>query len=348
MPALGTPIELGSTMVHEIPRGSGRTPSDRAVTLSEDPTALDAATDRFVRDQMLVPALASSRDVVEDPTVDAADSVLPVTVKRILADPSVLPGGSRTIAEHLFQAQSGAASAGVLLASTAKYEGRDVVILTKAEHQEGVRLRQSGTAGHVAFQVEHIRELIVGRNSKVYKIAVLWLDGPQLVGKMIDKQNGAAFADYFLGAFLQMTLRHQAEVATHGFVAAITNGIDAAPWSSEKKTRYTNALVAVLDSPDQQIDPQHFLRTFIDPEDRDGLNAALPAGSSTAFRKDTKLVQDKVGGLRMRIADGAVEVRASHYAVDAGILNVESGHPDGPRITIKGSLDSVKPARPPK
>jgi hypothetical protein len=342
------PIELEATMVHEVPRGSGRTPSDRSVTLSENPTVLDAATDRFIREQMLLPSLGSSREVVEDPTFDQDSSVLPAAVKQILDDPMSLPECSRTIAEHLFQAQSGAASAGIFLASKAKFDGRDVVVLTKAEHQEGVRLRQSGTVDHVAFQVEHITELIVGKNSRVYKIAILWVEGSRLVGRMIDKQNGVAFADYFLGAFLQMTLRHKAELATQGFVNTITKQIESAAWSPEKKTRYVNALVAVLDSPEKTIDPQQFLRTFIDREDRDGLAAALPHGSDVAFRKDTTLVEDKVGGLKMQIADGSVEVRASRHAVDVGIVKVESEHPDGPRVTIIGAPDSIKPARPPR
>gem|GEM_PF-6090328 len=345
---LGMSIDLTSTMVHEIPRGSGRNASDRAVTLSENPTPLDAATDRFIREQMLLPSLGSSREVIEDPTDELDTSVLPATVKQILEDPTHLPDGSRTIAEHLFQSQSGAASAGILLASTATYEGRDVVILTKAEHQEGVRLRQSGSADHVAFQVEHITELIVGKNSRVYKIAILWVDGGRVAGRMIDMQNGVKYAEYFLTAFLQLALRHQAEKATQGFVDSIVNAIDAAAWPADKKTRYINALVAVLDSPEDEIDPQQFLRTFIEREDRDGIAAALPAGSDVTFRKDTKLVQDKVGGLRMQIADGAVEIRASRYAIDNGILQVETNHPDGPRVTVNGTPDSIKPARPPR
>lgn len=336
-------------MVHEVPRGNVRTGKAQAasVVLSEDLTPLDVATDRFLREQMLLPALATARDIIH---VDEGDDhVVPRAVRAILDDVDNLPDSSREIAQHLFESQTGSASAGIFLASIAEVDGLTTLILLKAEHQEGVRLRQTGTTEHVAFSVEHITELIVGKNSRVYKIAVLWVreNDDRVVGLMVDKQNGVAFADYFLDRFLGMQLRYQSEVLTREFVDAASEHINSLAVSPEKRPRYTTALTAVLESPEEEIDVPRFIRTFIDVEDRDAFVDAIPPAASTPFAKDIRLVTGQIGGLRMDMEGGEVQIRASKFAIDEEQVRVEPDHPDGPRVVVSGLPESVKPARAP-
>lgn len=342
-------ITLGDTMVHEVPRGSATANPDRSVVLSENLTVLDAATDRFIREQMLVPFVPSGRDIVAVPE-EQADGALelplvPSLVKELIADHTTLPEHSRAIAEHLFQSQVGSASAGIFLASVGKSGVGDCVIMLKAEHQEGVRMRQSGTPDHVAFEAEHIAELIVGKNSKVYKIALLWIreDGA-VIGKMVDKQNGVAFADYFLHQFLGMDLRFNSEKLTRDLLDSATRHINANV-DPKKKTRYTRALVALMESPSDEVNTRQFLTTFIDPEDRDDFAAALPVEVHSTFRKDTTLVKSRIGGIAFDLQDGEVQVRATRHAMDDGGVEVDL---DEERVIIKGIPDSISPSAPPK
>lgn len=359
MPAVAN-IKLGDTMVHEVPRGSASANPDRAVILSEDLTELDTNTDRFIREQMLHPFLPDGRDIVaapqansdgtgsDDASGDGAGGLelVPRLVKEILADGSTLPEHSRAIAEHMFQTQVGSASAGIFLASLATSNVGDCVVMLKAEHQEGVRLRHSGTANHVAFEVEHITELIVGKNSKVYKIAMLWVresDGA-VVGKMVDKQNGAAYADYFLDRFLGMGLRHQSEKLTRDLLESSTKHINT-DVDPDKRTRYTRALVALLESPHDEINTSQFIRTFIDPEDQDDFAAALPAPVLSAFRKDTTLIKGRIGGMVFDLQQGAVQVRATSEAVAEGLVEVDQ---DNERMILKGLPENIAASKPPK
>ncbi|MCH1867092.1 nucleoid-associated protein [Nocardioides sp. CFH 31398] len=334
-------------MVHDIPRGRGRAASQSSsAVLSENPTVLDAETDRFIREQMLLPTLDTARQVVA--TQPEKDTTTPRLAHMVLDDISKLPEVSRELAQHLFDTQSGSASSGIFIASKATLNGKPVLVLIKAEHQEGVRLQQSGTAQHVAFRVEHISELIVGANSKVYKIAVLWFDefSKQVEGLMVDKQNGVAYAGYFLHEFLEMSLRHRAEVTTKEFLEAVNKFVQGSNFSAEKKLRYTGALAATLESPNPQVDPTNFIRTFIDKDDRDALAQSLPQQAKAPFTKDTKLVQSRIGGVQLRFGrDGQnlVQIRASQEALDQDMLEVG---PD--QVTVKAPPDSVEPSGPPR
>jgi hypothetical protein len=360
MPEVGN-IKLGDTMVHEVPRGSQRANSGSAVVLSRDLTALDANTDRFIRDQMLAPFIPGGRDIVavsnSNPTAgvdsDGRDGssgasvsgLVPTLVKEILADPTKLPEHSRSIAEHMFASQVGAASAGIFMASVGECGHGPCVIIMKAEHQEGVRMRHHGAPGSVAFDVEHIGELIVGKNSKVYKIAMLWIrDGGAVVGKMVDKQNGVAYADYFLHDFLGMDLRFNSEKLTRDLMDSATKHINAKV-HPDKKVRYTRALVALLESPNDEVNANQFLTQYIDPEDRDDFAAALPAEVRPTFRKDTTLVKSRIGGIVLELQNGEVQVRATRNAFDNGGVEVD---PDKKQVVIKGIPDDISPSGPPR
>ncbi|UFN45186.1 nucleoid-associated protein [Nocardioides okcheonensis] len=342
-------IKLGDTMVHEVPRGSSTASPDLSVILSAGLTPLDADTDRFIRDQMLAPFLPDGRDIVavEEVGPDGTSDLelVPRLVKELIADPTKLPDHSRQIAQHLFDSQVGAAPAGIFLASVGTCDAGDCVIVMKAEHQEGVRMRHHGTPGHVSFDVEHISELIVGKNSKVYKIAMLWLRRDDtVVGKMVDKQNGAGWADYFLHKFLGMQLTFQSEILTRDLLENATKHINSS-FTPEKRTRYTRALVALLEGPEKEISGSQFLIRSIDPEDRDDFAEALPPQVLATFRKDVTLVKSRIGGLVFDLQGGAVQVKATSEAVANGLVEVDEVEE---QVVIKGVPENIAPSGPPK
>lgn len=343
-------LTLGDTMVHEVPRGSKTASPELEVILSASLTTFDADTDRFIREQMLTPFISAGRDIVavpeSGPDGAAVLELVPSLVKELLADKSLLPEHSRTIAESMFASQVGAASAGIFLASVGECSAGPCVVILKAEHQEGVRMRHHGTPGHVEFDVEHIAELIVGKNSRVYKIALLWVraDDGAVVGKMVDKQNGAGYADYFLHRFLGMQLRFNAEKLTRDLMDAASKHINAnvAP---EKRTRYTRALVALMESPENELSGTQFLMRHIDPEDQDDFAAALPHEVLSPFRKDTTLVKSRIGGIVLDLQNGEVQVKATSHAMENGGVEVD---PVNQRVVITGVPDNISPSGPPR
>lgn len=346
MPQVRT-LTLHSTMVHEIPRGR-MTDGGARPTLSARPTPLNPQTDRFIREEMLMTPLTGGREIVH-----ATDtrSPIPALVRGALTDASTLAAASRDIATHMHTVQWGSAPAGVVMASLATEAGitQPRFVILKAEHQEGVRLRHTGEGANLEFQVEHLTELIMGQNSRVYKIAMFWLNSDdRLVGLMVDKQNGASYADYFLEEFLGCELTHSAEKQVQSFVKALDRLVNDPNLSSEKRTRYATAAVALLESPSERVRPSQFIADFLDPEDRDAFAHSLPTTiANVDFPKDTTLVRSQIGGLRMHMNSG-VTISATPDKWEDGTLVVEPDAPDGPRVIVNGEPDNLRFGKPPK
>lgn len=315
------PITLVSTMIHEVPRGK-IVDGGPSVVLSQDPTTLNPQTDRFIREEMLQPSFAKGREIVYDTDFG---SPIPELARSVLEDRTRLEEASQRMAEHLHASQGGSASAGVFLCSFARADSIDRLVIMKAEHQEGVRLRQTvGADGVISFEVEHLDELILGRAAQVYKIALLWINPTtdRLMGLMVDRQNGQGYADYFLDGYLGFELVHQAEKLTEEFVKSMSRFLKSDSLSDEKKFRYSGAIAAVLESPTQNLNASNFVRDFIDREDRDELRALIPHQVlANEFRKDTTLVSASIGGVRVRTKHGVV-IQASSDAIDSGIVKV--------------------------
>jgi hypothetical protein len=341
-----TAMQLTATMVHELPRGRSKEGEPSDIVYSAAPTPLAPATDRFIRESMVLPALESSRAIVEN--AEYASKV-PKLVREILSDHSKLAPNSRAIADRLSETQTGGASAGVFLASLANADGIKRVVVMKAEHQEGVRLSHTGSGDNVVFEVQHLTELIMGDNSKVYKIGVLWLDEEdQLVGLMVDRQNGRSFAEYFLTEFLGCDLRLPAEKLTKEFVDTIEKFINLTSLTPEKRARYSTAAVAVLQSPAKQLSPIGFAMEFIEAEDRDTFREMLPTLiSHGSFTKDTTLVHSQIGGLKVKTDTGVV-ITASEQALADGTVLIESDAAGGPRVVVNGNASKFNLARQPR
>lgn len=336
------PIELVQTMIHEVPRGRAGNGAAEVV-LSQSPTTLNDRTDRFIREEMLQPSFVKGREIIFGSDYG---SPVPELVRAVLRDNSQLGVASQRMAEHLHKSQSASASAGVFLCALARTEGLNRIVIMKAEHQEGVRLRQSLAAdGEVTFEVEHLDELILGRAAQVYKIALLWIDpsSDHLHGLMVDRQNGFGYADYFLSEYLGFELVHQAEVLTKDFVDAFSKYLRSPNLSPEKKVRYGGAVAAVLESPSANLNPSSFIRDFIDAEDRDEARSLIPAQVlGNEFRKDVTLVRSQIGGMRVSTGNG-VTVQASSQAIEAGTIEIEPQ-----RIVINGEPVSYNLSRAPK
>ncbi|MEV8254966.1 nucleoid-associated protein [Rhodoglobus sp. NPDC076762] len=340
-------LNLVATMLHELPRGRQRDDDDSGMVFSNQPTPLDVQTDRFIREEMLDPYVMSGREIVD---AQAGSSPVPTLVREIIADGALLPAHSRNIADWMHKTQGGGSSAGVFLAATAVSAGLDRFVIMKAEHQEGVRLNHSGAGDDVVFEVQHLTELIMGQNSQVYKIAVMWIDpnSDLLVGRMVDKQNGVGYADFFLSEFLGCELTHQAEVLTQRFVKGLGKFLNSPTLNEEKKLRYAAAIVSVLESPASKLKPTQFLRDFIEREDRDLAAEFIGAQiASMEFRKDVTLVRGQIGGLKVHTTSD-VTISASSDAMNDGTIKLEPDSPEGPRIIVKGAPDGYQLSSKPK
>ncbi|MHA6669603.1 nucleoid-associated protein [Homoserinimonas sp. A447] len=327
-------VTIIRAIVHEIPEGRYQAGADRQVALSTAESSLAPETKRFIEENMLDFALKNPRNIIQD---EGAVSGTPGVVLEILDDPSAhFISGSQTLAQNLYQAQTGNSPSGILIVATVVVPEGQALIIMKAEHQEGMRLQRIGddTTGH--FDLEHLDELIVGNNSRVYKIAMLREADGTVLGEMVDQQNGVAFADFFLAAFLGCRLADSAEIQTKHFMDSTMAYINKHVIDEEKRGRYATALVAYMSTPAETFQASEFADQFLEAEDRDVFAHSLPEHVSGAvIAKNLALVPGQGAGLRLY--GSGVVISASAIALERGAIAVTEE--DGQTIVrVAGAL----------
>lgn len=339
------PVRIRRAIIHEIPKGKYSAESSTQVALSHSETSLQVETRRFIEENMLDFSLRHPRLIVEDPMLGGTS---PVLVREMLNDESAFVTGSQSLAHLLHQSQTGNSPSGILIVAVVEDGNSVSVAILKAEHQEGMRLKRgdSGNADH--FDLEHLNELIVGNNSRVYKIAVLGVDSDLVSGQMVDQQNGVAFADFFLTNFLGCKLADDAEVQTKQFMDAALTFINTSVADQALKARYAGAVVAYMQSPADTFQAAEFADQFLEVDDRDDFIAALPDAVTTAvISKNMSLVAGHGSGLKF-YGPGVV-ITASNEALESGAIQVETDATTGvTTITVSGDVRKVSFGSAPK
>lgn len=312
-------VKIVRAIVHEIPEGRYSPESDTQVRFSTTISDFAPETRRFIEDNMLDFALKSPRDVIEDPETS---SNTPALATAILSDPdSSFVANSKELAKNLHQAQTGNSPSGIFVVAIVSDKDGEALLLMKAEHQEGMRLRRVGDEESGRFDLEHLDELIVGNNSRVYKIAILRKANERVLGQMVDQQNGVAFAEFFLTRFLGCRLADNAEVQTKQFMDATMNFINNDVEDEEKRGKYATALIAYMSSPAETFEANAFSQQFLEPEDRDSFQHALPESvSDKVIGKNLALVPGQGAGIRLYGA--GVVISASSHAMSNGVVEI--------------------------
>jgi hypothetical protein len=328
-------VHIIRAIVHEIPKGRYAAGSPDQVALSSAESNLAPQTRRFVEENMLDFSLKSPREIRED-TVSA--STTPDHVRSIPGNPEEnFVTASQDIARNLHQSQTGNSPSGILIVAVVGTEDAKSLVVMKAEHQEGMRLQRIGDQATGHFDLEHLDELIVGNNSRVYKIAILQAADELLAGQMADQQNGVAFADFFMSAFLGCRLSDDAEIQTRQFMKSSFEFVNGQISDEEKQGRYATALVAYISSPATTFQASEFAGQFLDPEDRDDFVRALPDTlAHSVINKNLALVPGQGSGLRLYGA--GVVVSASAAALERGALEIVSEENGQTVVRITGSL----------
>lgn len=326
-------LQINLAIVHEIPKGRYVADSGVDVGLSNAVTELAPETRRFIEENILSFALKSPRAITED--VDAG-STTPNLVRALLASPNDFVVTSQEVAKNLYRAQTGNSPSGVLIVAAVTKDGVESVVILKAEHAEGMRLtRVGGTGGH--FDLQHLNELIVGNNARIYKIAVIHVIEGAIIGEMVDQQNGKSFADFFMSTFLGCRLADNSEVQTKQFMNSAMDWVNEAVPKAESRARYATALIAYMNAPADTFQATEFADTYLDPEHRDDFIGAIPDEiSNNVISKAMKLVPGNGEGLRMY--GSGVVISASAEALKSGALEVLSEESDSTTIRVRGSL----------
>jgi hypothetical protein len=210
---------------------------------------------------------------------------------------------SQVMANHLYQVQTGAVSAGLLAVIDITVDNRHGLILMKLERDQGaeVKMKYEGQKSH--FEMSILDSLILTGNTRLFKTAAFLRTGPEDADFQMaacDNQHNATDTKEmarFWRKYLGCDLEEAGRVSTSKFFNATMEFINTHLDDPELQTVMYESLHSELRSAERAISPRTFLTNHVPEPVRQELRAFLGERnvSLSAFEKDT---QDISGSLR--------------------------------------------------
>lgn len=342
-------LVLGDILMHQIVKSVGNDGPKFESVLTDLPVELEPRDIAFLTERFQEALMTRATPVLEDTNL----SVGTCKLVRDHWSSSDLVSISQQLAAGLVAAQSGTAKAGILVVADASIQNADYLLVAKVEHQEAMRAEpKTHKGGGRYIQIERIRDLVFGDQTKIYKIAVVAreasVSGP-LTGELADSQNGAGVAQYFLRGFLGMKLADEPQVLTERFLVGVTKAINGSNMSADDKVTAQTALALELQSNSSNLDPSGFIQKHI-PTSHQGVVGRLAENLGTpmaVFPKDTTRVSSKINRTRIDLSGGVylvapTDVIGTDKTVRVETVESETSAQDEVLIRISGAtLGSV-------
>ncbi len=331
-------LQVQRLIVHEIP--------DRPVsgvqhrpTLSDIESPLTTDLKNYFRERITDTLDRAAFEVRFDP---ASPSPVPPLVFGFLdgteADDFV--DMSKKIARHLYASQTGVNPPGLLVVLELTYNAKPALAILKLEKEQGVRVRQATHLDKKTFDIEHLRDLILGERTRVFKVGLFVPRGKTLEaveGQVADNQRGfqpkTEVADFFLTKFLGCRLREAPDVGTKRFFQVTEEFINEKVTDPTEKARYQMALLAELQSERGSVSSKRFAETHLKLTDRKRFVRYLQdeGVASAPIEKDTSLIQTQLQRMQIDFQSGiavfgspeSFERHVKMKALDSGEMRVE-------------------------
>lgn len=305
---------LESLIVHDVPRrlaagGGGE------IVYSDVPSSLTQPLKNFFTER-IQRSLQEGYQVKRRP---GTESPIPAAVARATSDPGSFVEQSKLIAEHLHRSQSGSNPAGLLVISLGEVNDQAGLSILKLDREDAVRLRRTADdEGLETFDVEHLHDLMLGKNTRVFKAStfVAPTGEESLDGLVSDNQrpyfSATHVATFFLETFLGCELKSSPSVSTQKFFTSAQNWITGFD-DPEKRGKYEIALLADLNSTTSIVNPVLFANNYLEASDRASFRDQLQNDEIdlAPFPKDTALVASQIKRLSVTFEDSTLRVVGS-------------------------------------
>jgi hypothetical protein len=340
-----TTFFVESLIVHDVPRRTTEATAN-AIVFSDAPSELDASLRNFFRERTNRSLTRQAYEVERDPD---QHSPVPRHVLDLIADPARLVAHSHEIARHLWASQTGVNPAGLLVVILGKLEDAPCVSILKLEREDAIRVAQTQLDGHLTFSIEHLRELMLGKNTKLFKASLFTAAGEGVNGLVSDDQRGydphSEIAQFFLRRFLGCRLKRANDVTTKAFFEASQDWINTEVVDEPKKARYEIALLAQMNAPSRTIAIKDFADSSLDTADRTPYKEYVGTRGvpATTIEKDNKLIEVKIRQLTYATSQG-LRLSGPHEKMQE-LVDVRPDGPDGPVIEVRDGLKDVRGGR---
>jgi hypothetical protein len=336
---------IESLIVHDVPR---RSPGDsnQAIVLSDVASEVDQSLKNFFRERTIRSLNHQAYEVERDPN---QTSPVPTHVIDLAGDPRKLVPRSQEVARHLWSCQTAVNPAGLLILSLGTVEGAPAVSILKLEREDAIRVEPVGENGARSFNIAHLRDLMLGKNTRLFKASLFTVDGNQISGLVSDDQRGydpqSEIAQFFLRRFLGCRLKLADDVSTKAFFEISQEWINRYVQDDAKKARYEVALLARMNAPTRTITVKSFAEESLDTKDRTPYRTHMTDHGvpATSITKDTQLIDTRIRQLTYATREG-IRVTGTHEKMDK-LVEVKPDEPGGPVIQVRDGLKDVRGGR---
>jgi len=344
---LGT-FFIDAVIVHDVPRRRAGTTADQVV-LSEVVSDIDQELKNFFRERMIRSLGRQAYEVERDPN---ETSPVPDRVAAIVSDGNALVAESQEIAKHLWTCQTGVNPAGLLIVCTGTVDNAAAVGILKLEREDAIRVEQTDQNGAKTFSIAHLRDLMLGKNTRVFKASLFAVPGgaaDTIDGLVSDDQRGydphSEVAQFFLCRFLGCKLKTANDVATKAFFEVSQEFINTRVDDDATKARYEVALLAQMNAPTATVTPKAFADDHLDVDHRKPYRDFLAERGApfAAFDKDPRLVSNRISQMTLATHSG-IRISGTSDAIHERV----SVNPNGakePVIEVRDQLKRVQGGR---
>lgn len=304
-PDLGL-LSVEKIIVHDVPQHRAGDASS-GPTLSEVESPANVELRNFVRERVIETLVARSFVVK---FVEGSTSPLPRLIAgQLRARPRPFVKMSQEAAAHLHQVQTGQNPAGLLVVLRGSLGDVPALGLMKLEREEAIRLNQERIHGRRTFSLEHLRDLMLSKKTRVFKTGLFWVAGDDTIGLVCDMQLGRDLArdvaNFFLEKFLGCQLADEPAVVTKRFWDAAERFINEHVTYPLRQTAYLLALTTEMASQKPDVSPRGFAAEHVEAQDRDQFNTSMSeAGLETLFIKDTRKIAGRIERVQYEFASG--------------------------------------------
>ncbi len=143
----------------------------------------------------------------------------------------------------------------------------------KVEEERGLSFDTYEEDGQIRVEVVLEDGLVFTSKTQVFKAAVFYMDGDDLVGLITDDQTGSVYrgpvSHYWLTDFLRIRCGRDADVQTRSWIKATQRVIRSDIESPADKNSVFSAMIGELASNRNAIDPRRFISDHVPPDVQD-------------------------------------------------------------------------------
>lgn len=339
-------LSVHRLIIHEVPQHLRRD-TESSPVFSEIESELDEDLRVFFREKIVESAGSSTAfGVLFD---EDSPSPIPGLIGSFLSgNGGDFIGFSKEVAQHLHDKQGGVNPGGLVTIVDCRLETRKAVGILKLEKEKGVRLNQTTRQGKRTFDVNYIRDLILTKKTKLFKIGFFWTDpdGGDPAGAVCDDQRGympkTEIASFFLSDFLGCRLMDDPRVATKQFFIAAQEFFNQNLEDPAKRARAVNHLLSEVTSGRTQINIRAFANDYLPADKRQAFTEHIHSAGirGASIRKNLELIEGQTEKMSIEFFND-VKVIAGREAFGETV-KLQSLPNGEARVEVTGKLKQVK------